>query len=115
MQIAFILNLRLHAPPKRLSFSSQTSMTDSEYNIDPNCLSRCSTEFFSEASWERVDRQDTEVKQTLSLFVLSFNACGGSQVSCVLQVTRWFPDHLAAQCYGCESTFWLAARKHHCR
>lgn len=36
-------------------------------------------------------------------------------VSCVFQVTRWFPDHLAAQCYGCESTFWLAARKHHCR
>ncbi|MEQ2172378.1 hypothetical protein GOODEAATRI_020449, partial [Goodea atripinnis] len=30
-------------------------------------------------------------------------------------VTRWYPDHLAAQCYGCESRFWLAARKHHCR
>ncbi|XP_056887773.1 myotubularin-related protein 3 isoform X2 [Takifugu flavidus] len=67
-----------------------TGMTDSEYNIDPNCLSRCSTEFFSEASWEQVDKQDTEV-------------------------TRWFPDHLAPQCYGCESRFWLAARKHHCR
>ncbi|KAM7018821.1 phosphatidylinositol-3,5-bisphosphate 3-phosphatase MTMR3 isoform 1-T1 [Tautogolabrus adspersus] len=66
-----------------------TSMTDSEYNLDPNCLSRCSTEFFSEASWEQVDKQDTEV-------------------------TRWYPDHLAAQCYGCESRFWLAARKHHC-
>ncbi|KAM3611263.1 uncharacterized protein V6R79_015712 [Siganus canaliculatus] len=67
-----------------------TSMTDSEYNLDPNCLSRCSTELFSEASWEQVDKQDTEV-------------------------TRWFPDHLAAQCYGCESRFWLATRKHHCR
>uniref|UniRef100_A0A8C2Z3T9 phosphatidylinositol-3,5-bisphosphate 3-phosphatase n=1 Tax=Cyclopterus lumpus TaxID=8103 RepID=A0A8C2Z3T9_CYCLU len=67
-----------------------TSMTDSEYNLDPNCLSRCSTELFSEASWEQVDKQDTEV-------------------------TRWYPDHLAAQCYGCESRFWLAARKHHCR
>uniref|UniRef100_UPI0037E9448C myotubularin-related protein 3 isoform X2 n=1 Tax=Semicossyphus pulcher TaxID=241346 RepID=UPI0037E9448C len=66
-----------------------TSMTDSEYNLDPNCLSRCSTELFSEASWEQVDKQDTEV-------------------------TRWYPDHLAAQCYGCESRFWLAARKHHC-
>nr|XP_046242187.1 myotubularin-related protein 3 isoform X3 [Scatophagus argus] len=66
-----------------------TSMTDSEYNLDPNCLSRCSTELFSEASWEQVDKQDTEV-------------------------TRWFPDHLAAQCYGCESRFWLATRKHHC-
>uniref|UniRef100_I3KG80 phosphatidylinositol-3,5-bisphosphate 3-phosphatase n=1 Tax=Oreochromis niloticus TaxID=8128 RepID=I3KG80_ORENI len=67
-----------------------TSMTDSEYNLDPNCLSRCSTELLSEASWEQVDKQDTEV-------------------------TRWYPDHLAAQCYGCESRFWLATRKHHCR
>lgn len=38
-------------------------MTDSEYNLDPNCLSRCSTEFFSEASWEQVDKQDTEVSR----------------------------------------------------
>ncbi|XP_048412319.1 myotubularin-related protein 3 isoform X6 [Stegostoma tigrinum] len=30
-------------------------------------------------------------------------------------VTRWYPDHLAPQCYGCESRFWLASRKHHCR
>ncbi|XP_075879158.1 phosphatidylinositol-3,5-bisphosphate 3-phosphatase MTMR3 isoform X3 [Nelusetta ayraudi] len=67
-----------------------TSMTDSEFHLDPNCLSRCSTELFCEASWEQVDKQDTEV-------------------------TRWFPDHLAAQCYGCESRFWLATRKHHCR
>ncbi|XP_056130717.1 myotubularin-related protein 3 isoform X2 [Lampris incognitus] len=67
-----------------------TSMTDSEYNLDPNCLSRCSTELFSEASWEQVDKQETEV-------------------------TRWYPDHLAAHCYGCESRFWLATRKHHCR
>ncbi|XP_019740726.1 phosphatidylinositol-3,5-bisphosphate 3-phosphatase MTMR3 isoform X2 [Hippocampus comes] len=67
-----------------------TLITDSEYNMDPNCLSRCSTELFSEASWEQVDKQDTEV-------------------------TRWYPDHLAAQCYGCESRFWLATRKHHCR
>ncbi|XP_026176776.1 phosphatidylinositol-3,5-bisphosphate 3-phosphatase MTMR3 isoform X6 [Mastacembelus armatus] len=66
-----------------------TSMTDSEYNLDPNCLSRCSTELFSETSWEQVDKQDTEV-------------------------TRWYPDHLAAHCYGCESRFWLATRKHHC-
>ncbi|XP_030623655.1 phosphatidylinositol-3,5-bisphosphate 3-phosphatase MTMR3 isoform X2 [Chanos chanos] len=67
-----------------------TSIADSDFNLDPNCLSRCSTELFSEASWEQVDKQDTEV-------------------------TRWYPDHLAAQCYGCESRFWLATRKHHCR
>uniref|UniRef100_A0A8C2KT23 phosphatidylinositol-3,5-bisphosphate 3-phosphatase n=1 Tax=Cyprinus carpio TaxID=7962 RepID=A0A8C2KT23_CYPCA len=48
------------------------------------------TELFSEASWEQVDKQDTEV-------------------------TRWYPDHLAAQCYGCERGFWLATRRHHCR
>uniref|UniRef100_A0A4W4FPN3 phosphatidylinositol-3,5-bisphosphate 3-phosphatase n=1 Tax=Electrophorus electricus TaxID=8005 RepID=A0A4W4FPN3_ELEEL len=67
-----------------------TSITDSDFNVEPNCLSRCSTELFSEASWEQVDKQDTEV-------------------------TRWYPDHLAAQCYGCEKGFWLATRKHHCR
>lgn len=38
-----------------------------------------------------------------------------SSSPCLLQVTRWFPDHLAAQCYGCESRFWLATRRHHCR
>ncbi|XP_041095915.1 myotubularin-related protein 3-like isoform X3 [Polyodon spathula] len=67
-----------------------TSTPDSESNLDQSCLSRCSTELFSEASWEQVDKQDTEV-------------------------TRWYPDHLAPQCYGCESRFWLASRKHHCR
>ena len=36
-------------------------MTDSECNLDANCLSRCSTELFSEASWEQVDKNDTEV------------------------------------------------------
>uniref|UniRef100_A0A3Q2I5M3 phosphatidylinositol-3,5-bisphosphate 3-phosphatase n=1 Tax=Equus caballus TaxID=9796 RepID=A0A3Q2I5M3_HORSE len=67
-----------------------TSIPDSESNLDQNCLSRCSTEIFSEASWEQVDKQDTEM-------------------------TRWLPDHLAAHCYACDSTFWLASRKHHCR
>lgn len=41
-------------------------MTDSEY-LDPNCLSRCSTELFSEASWEQVDKQDTEVSSQTNL------------------------------------------------
>lgn len=44
----------------------QTSIPDSESNLDQNCLSHCSTEIFSEASWEQVDKQDTEV-QTESL------------------------------------------------
>ncbi|VTJ87844.1 Hypothetical predicted protein, partial [Marmota monax] len=38
-----------------------TSIPDSESNLDQNCLSRCSTEIFSEASWEQVDKQDTEM------------------------------------------------------
>lgn len=40
----------------------QTSIPDSESILDQNCLSRCSTELFSEASWEQVDKQDTEVQ-----------------------------------------------------
>ncbi|XP_063769439.1 myotubularin-related protein 3 isoform X4 [Pseudophryne corroboree] len=67
-----------------------TSIPDSESNRDPSCLSGCSTEFFSEASWEQVNKRDTEV-------------------------TRWLPDHLAANCHNCDSKFWLASRKHHCR
>lgn len=50
-----------------VSLYMQTSMTDSEYNLDPNCLSRCSTELFSEASWEQVDKQDTEVSSCTHL------------------------------------------------
>ncbi|XP_036385417.1 myotubularin-related protein 3-like [Megalops cyprinoides] len=64
-------------------------LPDSECNGDPPCLSRCSAELFSEASWEQVEQQHT--------------------------VTQWYPDNLKAQCYGCENRFWLATRKHHCR
>ncbi|XP_058244609.1 myotubularin-related protein 3 isoform X4 [Hemibagrus wyckioides] len=82
-----------HAITKQRSLNGDlgnemTSVAD--INLDPNCLSHCNTELFSETSWEQVDRQDTEV-------------------------TRWYPDHLAAQCYGCERGFWLVTRKHHCR
>ncbi|XP_075390808.1 phosphatidylinositol-3,5-bisphosphate 3-phosphatase MTMR3 isoform X2 [Tenrec ecaudatus] len=67
-----------------------TSIPGLESNLDQNCGSRCSTEIFSETSWEQVDKQDTEM-------------------------TRWLPDHLAAHCFACDSAFWLASRKHHCR
>uniref|UniRef100_A0A5F8H8I7 FYVE zinc finger domain-containing protein n=1 Tax=Monodelphis domestica TaxID=13616 RepID=A0A5F8H8I7_MONDO len=40
---------------------------------------------------------------------LRFNGDFGDEV-----MTRWLPDHLAAHCYGCDSAFWLASRKHHC-
>lgn len=41
-------------------------MTESDFHLDPNCLSRCSTELFCEASWEQVDKQDTEVSRSSS-------------------------------------------------
>ncbi|XP_016103804.1 myotubularin-related protein 3-like, partial [Sinocyclocheilus grahami] len=44
------------------------------------------TDLLSESSWEQIEQQDAE----------------------------WFSDHAASRCYGCERTFWLAARKHHC-
>ncbi|KAM3939621.1 phosphatidylinositol-3,5-bisphosphate 3-phosphatase MTMR3 isoform 5-T5 [Leptodactylus fuscus] len=87
------LENHLHNGPLRFNgeFTDEvTSIPDSESNRDPSCLSGCSTELFSEASWEQVDKRDTEV-------------------------TRWLPDHLAANCYNCDSKFWLASRKHHCR
>lgn len=98
----------------------QTSMTDSEFNLDPNCLSRCSTELFSEASWEQVDKQDTEVSRWTFLkpaFTAELSVVRSRWLILLFafQVTRWYPDHLAAQCYGCESRFWLATRRHHCR
>ncbi|KAM5307808.1 phosphatidylinositol-3,5-bisphosphate 3-phosphatase MTMR4 isoform 1-T1 [Glossophaga mutica] len=49
-----------------------------------------SDECLSEASWEPVDKKETEV-------------------------TRWVPDHMASHCYNCDCEFWLAKRRHHCR
>uniref|UniRef100_A0A8C5BTG8 phosphatidylinositol-3,5-bisphosphate 3-phosphatase n=1 Tax=Gadus morhua TaxID=8049 RepID=A0A8C5BTG8_GADMO len=30
-------------------------------------------------------------------------------------VTRWVPDHMASHCFNCDSEFWMAKRRHHCR
>ncbi|KAF6095566.1 myotubularin related protein 4 [Phyllostomus discolor] len=49
-----------------------------------------SDDCLSEASWEPVDKKETEV-------------------------TRWVPDHMASHCYNCDCEFWLAKRRHHCR
>ncbi|XP_064378488.1 myotubularin-related protein 3 isoform X3 [Dromaius novaehollandiae] len=63
---------------------------------------------------ETLKKQVQELKSRLeSQFLnssLRLNGDYGDEV-----VTRWLPDHLAAHCYGCDSTFWLASRKHHCR
>ncbi|XP_050966050.1 myotubularin-related protein 3 isoform X2 [Labeo rohita] len=65
-----------------------TSLSDGENNVDSGCLQRCgNTDLLSESSWEQIEQQEAE----------------------------WFSDHPASRCYGCERTFWLAARKHHCR
>lgn len=86
LDVTFMLYLQPDESPnmyrlKRLSVSPsiQTSMTDSEYNLDPNCLSRCSTELFSEASWEQVDKQDTEVSSWTHIII--FIREGGNKVS----------------------------------
>ncbi|KAL7838207.1 hypothetical protein AOLI_G00266110 [Acnodon oligacanthus] len=67
-----------------------TAVPDRENNMEAVCLSHCSTELFSDNSWEQEEQHDR-------------------------QVSRWYPGHLPTRCYGCESKFWLAARKHHCR
>ncbi|XP_051956650.1 myotubularin-related protein 3-like [Xyrauchen texanus] len=67
-----------------------TSLPDGENNVDSGCFSRCSTELLSQSNWDQIKQQDTEV-------------------------THWYSDHPASRCYGCERTFWLAARKHNCR
>ncbi|XP_075291163.1 phosphatidylinositol-3,5-bisphosphate 3-phosphatase MTMR3 isoform X5 [Opisthocomus hoazin] len=63
---------------------------------------------------ETLKKQVQELKSRLeSQFLnssLRLNGDYGDEV-----VTRWLPDHLAAHCYGCDSAFWLASRKHHCR
>ncbi|XP_072206965.1 phosphatidylinositol-3,5-bisphosphate 3-phosphatase MTMR3 isoform X4 [Excalfactoria chinensis] len=63
---------------------------------------------------ETLKKQVQELKSRLESQYLNcslrLNGDYGDEV-----VTRWLPDHLAAHCYGCDSTFWLASRKHHCR
>uniref|UniRef100_A0A8C2U029 phosphatidylinositol-3,5-bisphosphate 3-phosphatase n=2 Tax=Coturnix japonica TaxID=93934 RepID=A0A8C2U029_COTJA len=63
---------------------------------------------------ETLKKQVQELKSRLESQYLNcslrLNGDYGDEV-----VTRWIPDHLAAHCYGCDSTFWFVSRKHHCR
>ncbi|XP_045390391.1 myotubularin-related protein 3 isoform X4 [Lemur catta] len=63
---------------------------------------------------ETLKKQVQELKSRLESQYLTsslrFNGDFGDEV-----MTRWLPDHLAAHCYSCDSAFWLASRKHHCR
>ncbi|TRY57235.1 hypothetical protein DNTS_003306 [Danionella cerebrum] len=87
---------------ERKETSAATAESDLDYEDDITCLresissdeedslSNHSEDRLSEGSWDRVERKDTEV-------------------------TRWVPDHMASHCFGCDSEFWIAKRRHHCR
>ncbi|XP_060718543.1 myotubularin-related protein 4 isoform X1 [Tachysurus vachellii] len=67
-----------------------TCLRESDDGDEEDSLSAHSEDRLSEGSWDRVERKDTEV-------------------------TRWVPDHMATHCFNCDSEFWIAKRRHHCR
>ncbi|XP_061105771.1 myotubularin-related protein 4 isoform X2 [Conger conger] len=67
-----------------------TCLRESDDSEEEDSLSDRSEDRFSEGSWDRVERKDTEV-------------------------TRWVPDHMASHCFSCDCEFWIAKRRHHCR
>lgn len=67
-----------------------TCLRESDGSDEEDSLSNHSEDRFSEGSWDRVERKDTEV-------------------------TRWVPDHMASHCFNCDCEFWMAKRRHHCR
>ncbi|XP_068126142.1 myotubularin-related protein 4 isoform X2 [Hyperolius riggenbachi] len=67
-----------------------TCVKESDGSDMDDLYSDKSEDRLSEASWEPVDKKETEV-------------------------TRWVPDHMASHCFNCDSEFWLAKRRHHCR
>ncbi|KAL2095066.1 hypothetical protein ACEWY4_009785 [Coilia grayii] len=67
-----------------------TCLRESDDSAEEDSLSDHSEDRFSEGSWDRIERRDTEV-------------------------TRWVPDHMASHCFNCDCEFWIAKRRHHCR
>ncbi|XP_078786489.1 phosphatidylinositol-3,5-bisphosphate 3-phosphatase MTMR4 isoform X4 [Oryzias latipes] len=67
-----------------------TCLRESDNSNEEDSLSTHSEDRLSEGSWDRVERKDAEV-------------------------TRWVPDHMASHCFSCDSEFWMAKRRHHCR
>ncbi|XP_053131055.1 myotubularin-related protein 4 isoform X1 [Hemicordylus capensis] len=92
------LQLRLdirhcYAPPAEPPMDYEddfTCLKESDGSENEDFYSDHSEECLSEASWEPVDKRETEV-------------------------TRWVPDHMASHCFNCDCEFWLAKRRHHCR
>ncbi|KAL4660607.1 myotubularin-related protein 4 isoform X1 [Arapaima gigas] len=76
-----------------------TCLRESDDSGGEDSVSEHSEDCFSDCSWDRVERKDTEV----------------SVPRCLLQVTRWVPDHMASHCFNCDCEFWIAKRRHHCR
>ncbi|KAI4877414.1 hypothetical protein NFI96_011718 [Prochilodus magdalenae] len=63
----------------RLQVSGElTAVPDQENNVEGVCLSRCSTELFSDNSWEQEDQHDKQVKGKEKLFMYR----DGIQVTC---------------------------------
>ncbi|XP_066491703.1 myotubularin-related protein 4 [Tiliqua scincoides] len=92
------LQLRLdirhcYAPPAEPPMDYEddfTCLKESDGSENEDFYSDHSEDCLSEASWEPVDKRETEV-------------------------TRWVPDHMASHCFNCDCEFWLAKRRHHCR
>ncbi|XP_053562320.1 myotubularin-related protein 4 isoform X2 [Bombina bombina] len=88
------LEIRQHcAPPSEPEADYEDDFTcvkESDGSDMDDLYSDKSEDRLSEASWEPVDKKETEV-------------------------TRWVPDHMASHCFNCDCEFWLAKRRHHCR
>ncbi|KAJ8403848.1 hypothetical protein AAFF_G00347160 [Aldrovandia affinis] len=67
-----------------------TCLRESDDSEKESSLPDHSEDSISEDSWSQVEQRDTEV-------------------------TRWVPDHMATHCFSCDSEFWIAKRRHHCR
>lgn len=119
----------------------QTCLRESDDSEEEDSLSDRSEDRFSEGSWDRVERKDTEVSVPECLlqvppplpsfltrrFSLTNGMCvhlGGEHTAILTvglplapppQVTRWVPDHMASHCFSCDCEFWIAKRRHHCR
>lgn len=93
-QLQMKLESRQHSsPPSEPDIYYEDDITclrESDDGDEEDSLSAHSEDRLSEGSWDRVERKDTEV-------------------------TRWVPDHMALYCFNCDSEFWIAKRRHHCR
>lgn len=98
-----------------LSPGDQTCLRESDNSNEEDSLSTHSEDRLSEGSWDRVERKDAEVSLPNPPTELLPGFWGLLLISVCVQVTRWVPDHMASHCFSCDSEFWMAKRRHHCR